>query len=137
MYFNIVFLEVMKYNIHKQDTACEIIVASAAPLTFILKPNINIGSNIILQIAPIKTVNILVFAFPCAVMNAFNPYANCTNIVPIEYILKYLKAYIIVFSLAPKNKRSGLANINRNIVIVTAIIIKAIAELPNISSALS
>ena len=44
--------------------ACEMMVASAAPLTPILNPKIKIGSKIMFKIAPIKTVIILVLENP-------------------------------------------------------------------------
>ena len=44
------------------ETACEIIVASAAPLTPISNAKINIGSRIMLHTAPMSTVNMLVLA---------------------------------------------------------------------------
>ena len=59
-----VFLPERKCNTHIHDNACEIIVASAAPRTPIPNTNINIGSRIILDIAPITTESILVLAKP-------------------------------------------------------------------------
>ena len=81
--FNVVFLPVKNFKIHSIDNAWEIIVASAAPDTPILNPKIKIGSSTMLKIAPIKTVIMLTFANPWALMKAFNPNVNCTNIVPI------------------------------------------------------
>ena len=66
-----------------QDSACEMIVASAAPRTSICSPKIKIGSRMILLTAPINTEYIPVFANPCAVINAFMPRVSSTNIVPI------------------------------------------------------
>ena len=70
------------------DTAWATIVATAAPLTPILSPNISIGSRIIFIIAPIVTVIIPIFANPCVFTNGFIPSAICTNTVPIRYIPK-------------------------------------------------
>ena len=78
----IVFLPVRKYMTHTQEMPCEMTVASAAPRTPILSPKINIGSSVILAIAPIMTVHMLMFAKPCAVIKAFMPSVSCTNIVP-------------------------------------------------------
>ena len=56
------FFEVKNLSTHIDETACEIIVASAAPLTPISNAKINIGSRIMLHTAPMSTVNMLVFA---------------------------------------------------------------------------
>ena len=68
------------------ETHCEITVASAAPLTPILSPKINIGSSTIFDTAPIITVTMPIFAKPCAVINAFMPRVSWTNTVPKAYI---------------------------------------------------
>ena len=68
---------------HAADTACERMVASAAPFTPISKVNMNRGSRPILSTAPMSTVSILVREKPCAVMKAFMPSAACTNTVPM------------------------------------------------------
>ena len=81
-----VFLPNRKAITHAQERPCEIMVASAAPLTPILNPNINIGSSTILATAPIRTDSIPVFAKPCAVIKAFIPRVSCTNMVPMAYI---------------------------------------------------
>ena len=67
----------------KDDMACEMIVAKAAPCTPIEKTKIKIGSKIQFKIAPIKTESILIFVNPCAEIKAFIPNAIITKIVPI------------------------------------------------------
>ena len=74
--FKVVFFPVKKNKIQIIDKDCEIIVARAAPATPILNPKIKIGSRIIFVIAPIKTVSILVFAKPCALIKALRPSVN-------------------------------------------------------------
>ena len=61
---NKVFFPNKNRTTHTDDIPCEIIVANAAPLTPILNPNINTGSRMILQTAPITTVIILILANP-------------------------------------------------------------------------
>ena len=68
---------------HAADTACESMVASAAPLTPMPNVNISSGSRPILSTAPMSTVSMLVREKPCAVMKAFMPSATCTNTVPM------------------------------------------------------
>ena len=72
IYFGIICITVFFDN--KNPTTqtalsiCEIIVASAAPRTPILKVNMNIGSSMIFVTAPITTDNIAVLALPWQVM---------------------------------------------------------------------
>lgn len=61
---------------HAADTACERMVASAAPRTPIWNTKINSGSSTMLSTAPIKTESIAVFALPCALIKVFNPNAS-------------------------------------------------------------
>ena len=58
---------------HTQEIAWEITVAKAAPCTPILNTKMKSGSRIILEIAPITTVSIPIFAKPWAVIYAFIP----------------------------------------------------------------
>ena len=67
---------------HTQDTACEMTVATAAPLTPILRAKMNTGSSAMFKTAPMSTVYMPVFAKPCAVMKALRPSVICTKIVP-------------------------------------------------------
>ena len=55
--FIIVFLPVRNVKVHKAAINCEIMVASAAPLTPIPRMKINTGSRIRLHAAPIDTVS--------------------------------------------------------------------------------
>ena len=50
------------------DTSWLMIVARAAPLTPMPKPNMKIGSRMMFETAPIATESIPVRAKPCAVM---------------------------------------------------------------------
>ena len=70
------------FNTHAADTACESIVARAAPFTPMRNPNINTGSSTIFRPAPIKVVNIAIRANPCEVINAFIPVVIKTNTEP-------------------------------------------------------
>ena len=54
-------------------TACERMVANAAPCTPIFNTKIRIGSRMMLVIAPITTVSMLMVEKPCAEMKAFMP----------------------------------------------------------------
>ena len=60
----LLFSDTRNLTTHAELTACEIIVASAAPRTPISKTKINIGSSTILISAPISTDNMAVFASP-------------------------------------------------------------------------
>ena len=81
-----VFLPKRNATTQMHETHCEITVASAAPLTPILSPKINIGSSTIFDTAPIITVTMPIFAKPCAVINAFMPRVSWTNTVPKAYM---------------------------------------------------
>ena len=80
---NIVFLPKRNATTQTHETHCDIIVASAAPLTPICSPKINIGSSTIFDTAPIITVTMPIFAKPCAVINAFMPSVSWTKTVPM------------------------------------------------------
>ena len=80
---NIVFLPKRNATTQTHETHCDIIVASAAPLTPICSPKINIGSSTIFDTAPIMTVTMPIFAKPCAVINAFMPSVSWTKTVPM------------------------------------------------------
>ena len=69
---------------HTAETACEITVARAAPLTPILNPKMNMGSRIILHTAPIITVAILIFVKPWVVINILSPNESITHTEPAE-----------------------------------------------------
>ena len=56
-----------------QETACDRIVASAAPLTPRWNAKINSGSRTMFITAPIRTESIPVLAKPCVVINIFMP----------------------------------------------------------------
>ena len=71
---------------HAQDTACEMIVASAAPFTPMPSANMNTGSSTMLSTAPIITVFMPTFAKPCAVIKELRPSVICTKIVPRAYM---------------------------------------------------
>ena len=87
--FIIVFLPVRNVKVHKAAINCEIIVASAAPLTPIPRMKINTGSRIRLHAAPIDTVSIPVLANPCALIKELRPRLDITKIVPQRYIVIY------------------------------------------------
>ena len=53
---------------HSALTSCEITVASAAPATPILNPNMKTGSRTMFMTAPIITESIPSFAAPCDIM---------------------------------------------------------------------
>ena len=76
------FSEQRKRTTHAHETACERIVASAAPRTPMPNTNMNSGSSTMLSAAPIVTVSMLVVEKPCAVMKALSPSESCTKIVP-------------------------------------------------------
>ena len=59
-----VFFPHRKLTTQMQESACEMIVARAAPLTSISSPKMKIGSRMILSTAPISTESIPVFANP-------------------------------------------------------------------------
>ena len=61
---SVVFFPHRNEIIQMQDTICDIIVASAAPLTPIFKANIKTGSNTILHTAPMTTDIIEIFVNP-------------------------------------------------------------------------
>ena len=82
-----VFLPRRNARTHTQDTACDITVATAAPLTPMLSAKINRGSSTMFNTAPMSTVYMPVLAKPCAVMKAFRPSVICTKIVPRAYML--------------------------------------------------
>ena len=65
------------------DSACEIIVATAAPRTPKSKAYMNNGSKPILATAPMITEVMLYRVKPCAVINAFIPKVSWTKIVPM------------------------------------------------------
>jgi len=71
-----------------QETACEIMVAKAAPRTPIFNLKIITGSRVIFRIAPIATDTMDTFVNPSAVTNEFIPNVNCTNNVPSAYMFK-------------------------------------------------
>ena len=77
------FPEVRKRSTHTKDTACDKIVARAAPFTPISKPKMRMGSRIMLHTAPIATVSIPVLAYPCALIKALSPREIWTKIVPM------------------------------------------------------
>ena len=79
----VLFFEVRKTRTHTKETACDRMVASAAPCTPMWKPKIKMGSRMMLQTAPMATVHIPVMAKPCALMNAFSPREIWTKIVPM------------------------------------------------------
>ena len=82
----LVFGEKRNRITHAADRNWDIIVATAAPLTPMLSPNIRTGSSAILTTAPMRTEIIATEDLPCAVMNILSPTAICTKIVPIRYI---------------------------------------------------
>ena len=67
-----------------QEAIWESTVARAAPATSRWRPKMKMGSRMMLHTAPISTVSIPVFAYPWALINAFNPSASCTKMVPSE-----------------------------------------------------
>ena len=67
---------------HAADTACEIIVATAAPRTPIFSTKMNSGSSTVLSTAPMTTVFIATEERPCAVMKPFRPSDVITKTVP-------------------------------------------------------
>ena len=77
-----VFFPVRKRTTHTADTACDRMVASAAPRTPMFSAKIKTGSRMMLSTAPMRTVSMLVRENPCAVMKAFRPSATCTAMVP-------------------------------------------------------
>ena len=85
-FFFLIFRNVLfphrKLTTQIQESAWEMIVASAAPFTSISRPKIKIGSRMIFATAPISTESIPVFANPWAVINAFIPRVISTKIVP-------------------------------------------------------
>ena len=78
----VVFLPVKKRSTQTAETACERMVAKAAPWTPIPNAKIKIGSKTMLQTAPITVVFMPVFANPWEVMNMFSPMTICTKMVP-------------------------------------------------------
>ena len=74
--FNIVLFPNKNLSTNIADTNCEVTVASAAPLTPILNPNIKIGSSIIFSPAPIATVTIPIVVNPCVLIYGFIPTAT-------------------------------------------------------------
>ena len=73
---------VRKRSVNVAETVCERMVASAAPRTPMSSANMKIGSRTMFMTAPIKTVRILVFAKPSAVMKALRPIVSWTKTVP-------------------------------------------------------
>ncbi len=71
-----------KKRTQMQETACDRIVASAAPLTPRWNAKINSGSRTMFITAPIRTESIPVLAKPCVVINIFMPRVSWTKIVP-------------------------------------------------------
>ena len=80
--FKMLRLDVRNFSTQIQEMAWERMVAQAAPATPMLKPNINIGSSMILITAPMITVSILVLAKPWADMKLFSPMVTVTKNVP-------------------------------------------------------
>ena len=78
----IVFFPQRKERTQMQETACDRIVASAAPLTPRWNAKINSGSRTMFITAPIRTESIPVLAKPCVVINIFMPRVSWTKIVP-------------------------------------------------------
>lgn len=76
------FSEQRKRTTHAHETACERIVASAAPAHAHAEREHEQRSSTMLSAAPIVTVNMLVVEKPCAVMKALSPSESCTKIVP-------------------------------------------------------
>ena len=69
---------------HAALIAWDMTVAMAAPLIPRFSANMNIGSRMMLHIAPMRTEAMAVFACPWAVINVFSPVVIMTNIVPIR-----------------------------------------------------
>ena len=132
---SMVFSPLRKSSTHKQDMHWEMTVASAAPRTPISRPNMNTGSRIILDTAPISTVYMPVLEKPWAVMNAFMPRVSCTNIVPRAYMSMYPAAKPMVSGLAPKARSRSLSHIRSAEVSIADIIICNIKQLPSMRSA--
>ena len=80
--FRNVFFPHRKLTTQMQESACDMIVARAAPRTSMSNPKMKIGSRMIFATAPIRTESIPVFANPCAVIKAFMPSVISTKIVP-------------------------------------------------------
>ena len=78
------FSERRNFTTHTALTAWEIIVARAAPCTFIFNTKMKMGSRMMLITAPISTESMAVRACPWEEINMFSPRANCTKIVPMR-----------------------------------------------------
>ena len=65
--------EVRNRTTQTLETAWERMVAQAAPATPRWKPKMRMGSRTILHTAPMRTVSMLVVAYPWAVMKALSP----------------------------------------------------------------
>ena len=111
----VVFLPVRNLRIQIMLTAWERMVARAAPRTPISSPKIKMGSRMMLQTAPMRTVSILVTVKPWALIKVFRPSVTRTKRVPREYSRRYSKPYSSVLSvppvpsLAPKASSMGSA----------------------------
>ena len=77
-----VFLPSRNQTIHTALTACEMMVASAAPRTPMFSTKMKMGSSTILLTAPISTLSMAVVAKPWALMKALSPSENITKTVP-------------------------------------------------------
>ena len=74
--------EKRKDSTHTALQACDSTVANAAPFTPISNQNMNMGSRIIFNKAPINTEHMATAGRPCALMKAFSPVDTSTNSVP-------------------------------------------------------
>ena len=88
---------------NKNDTNCPITVAIAPPATPLLNTKINIGSKIILIIAPITNNIIAYLGEPSALIILDNDEYIIIKGAPIQMILPYSTAYLYTFSVHPNS----------------------------------
>ena len=110
-------------------------VASAAPRTPICRAKMKIGSRMMLQIAPVRTVIMLILVKPCAVIKQFSAMEQVENSVPQTYRFMYSSAYGSVSLLAPKSTSSGSEMERTRTVSAMLIRISATVQLPRMRSA--
>ena len=102
-----------------------ITVAIAAPSTPILNTNINIGSNIVFNIAPVSIEVIEYFGLPSALIIEFNVVPIIENGKPIAIIEPYFNAYSLKVSVHP----NIVNNCGKNINVITQNIIDIIDDI--------